>query len=126
VGVKRPLYCTSLGKAIAAYLPADEIEDALASGSMERLTPHTIIHAGRLKKEFAKIRLCGYAVDDEEAVMGVRCVAAPIFDESGKVTAAISASGPVTRVTAEKARAFAAAVRKGAYVISSRLGYSGL
>jgi len=126
VGSRRPLYCTSLGKAIAAYLSAEEIEEVLASRTMERFTPHTITHAGRLKKEFTKIRQCGYAMDDEEAVLGARCVAAPIFDESGKVTAAISTSGPITRVTAEKARVFAAAVKKGAHVISSRLGYSGL
>ena len=126
MGARRPLYCTSLGKAIAAYLPPEELEDVLASRSMERFTPHTITNTARLKKEFAKIRQCGYAMDDEEAVLGARCVAAPIFDESGKVTAAISTSGPITRVTAEKARVFAAAVKKGAHVISSRLGYSGL
>jgi DNA-binding IclR family transcriptional regulator len=126
VGARRPLYCTSLGKAMAAYLPGEDLEDVLASRSMERFTPHTITTAARLKKEFAKIRQCGYAMDDEEAVLGARCVAAPIFDESGKVTAAISTSGPITRMTTEKARVFAAAVKKGAHVISSRLGYAGL
>lgn len=126
VGARRPLYCTSLGKAIAAFLPAEEVDEVLGSRAMERFTPHTITNPARLKKEFAKIRQYGYAMDDEEAVLGARCVAAPVFDEAGKVTAAISTSGPITRMTAEKARVYAAAVKKGAHVISTRLGYSGL
>jgi IclR family KDG regulon transcriptional repressor len=124
-GARRPIYCTSLGKAMAAYLPQDEAEELLGGLSYEKFTPRTLIQPARLKREFAKIREQGFAVDDEEAVPGARCVAAPIFGAGGKVAAAISVSGPITRVTTDKLQPLSAAVKKAASVISTRLGFSG-
>jgi DNA-binding IclR family transcriptional regulator len=124
-GARRPIYCTSLGKAMAAYLPHDEAEEMLGGLTYERLTPRTLVQPARLKREFAKIREEGFAVDDEEAVPGARCVAAPIFDAGGKVAAAISVSGPITRITTDKLQPLSAAVKKAAGVISTRLGFSG-
>jgi IclR family acetate operon transcriptional repressor len=67
--------------------------------------------------------LQGYALDDEEAVLGARCIAAPIFDASGKVLGGISVSGPLTRITEEKIPLFAGIVKKAARSVSGRLGY---
>jgi DNA-binding IclR family transcriptional regulator len=123
VGMRRPLYCTALGKAILAYSPPQETESVLPSLTFERLTPRTFTDVSRFKKELAKVRQQGFALDDEEAGLGARCVAAPILDESEKVTAAISVSGPITRINRDRIQAFAAAVMDGARSISARLGY---
>jgi DNA-binding IclR family transcriptional regulator len=124
VGMRRPLHSTALGKAMLAFTPAEERDAALASLRFERFSPHTITTLPRFRKELAKIGQHGYAVDDEEAGMGSRCVAATIFDQSGKVAAAISVSGPITRVNQQRLLTFAAAVRDGARHISQRLGYA--
>ncbi len=123
VGARRPLYCTALGKAMIAHLPAEEMKELVPSLSFERLTPRTITQPAKLKKELAKIRLQGYALDDEEAVLGARCIAAPIFDAGGKIIAGMSVSGPLTRITEEKVTLFAAIVKKAAQSVSRRLGY---
>jgi IclR family KDG regulon transcriptional repressor len=120
------MYCTSLGKAIAAYLPAAEMDELVAGLTFERLTPRTLTQPSKLKRELAKINQLGFAIDEEEAVTGARCIAAPIFDINGKVAAAISVSGPITRITSEKMPALITAVKKAGGVISTRLGYSNL
>ncbi len=66
----------------------------------------------------------GYALDDQETDLGARCVAAPILDESGKVAAALSVSGPTTRITRECVAAFAQATKRAARSISAQLGHS--
>ena len=124
VGMHRPLYCTALGKVLLANLSEEESNQLISSISFERFTPHTLTKPNKLKKELASVRQSGYALDNQEAVLGSRCVAAPIFDETSKAAAAISVSGPVTRVSLEKARIFGAEARKAARVISARFGYS--
>lgn len=126
IGLRRPIYCTALGKALVACLPDEEREQLLSSLGLERLTPHTITRPARLRKELAAVRQQGYAVDHEEAVLGARCVSAPIRDETGKVTAAVSVSGPITRISRQKIPFFAAAVSEAARAISARLGFSEL
>ena len=121
VGSRRPLHCTSLGKAMAAYLPANELQDLLKSIKLERQTSKTIVQKTKFEKELGKIRQRGYAVDDEEAVMGARCVAAPIADGGGKVVAGLSVSGPVTRITANRIAPLAALLKEAAASISVRL-----
>jgi len=70
------------------------------------------------------VKARGYAMDNEEAYLGSRCFAAPIFEQGGKVVAAISVSGPTSRVTREKVPLFAGAVTLAARTISRHLGYS--
>src|SRR5262249_54936099 len=118
VGSRRPLHCTSLGKAMAAYLPAQELQDLLKSIKLERLTPKTIVQRSKFEKDLVRVRQRGYAVDDEEAVLGARCVAAPIADESGKVVAGLSVSGPVTRITLARIGPLAALLKQAAVSIS--------
>lgn len=123
VGARRPLYCTALGKAILSHLPAEEVDDLLRSLSYERFTPHTMTQPGRLKKDLAKTRLRGFALDDEEAVLGARCIAAPVFDGNARVIGGLSVSGPITRITQDKIGPFASILKKAAQSISRRLGY---
>src|SRR5262245_28704817 len=124
IGMRRPLNCTALGKAILAYLPTEEREEVFSSLTFERFTRYTVPDLPRLKKELAKVRQQGYALDEQETVLGARCVAAPITDQSGKVAAAISVSGPTTRITREKIQSIAGAVKEGAQAVSALLGYS--
>jgi IclR family acetate operon transcriptional repressor len=122
-GVRRPLYCTALGKAILSHLPEEETKELIGSLTFERLTPRTLNQPAKLKKDLVKSRLQGYALDNEEAVLGARCIAAPIFDANQKVIGAASVSGPLTRITTEKVTAFGALVKEAAHSISVRLGY---
>src|SRR5262249_58659808 len=92
--------------------------------AFEKFTPHTVKNVAQLRKDFAQIRQRGYAIDNEEAYLGSRCIGAPIFESSGKIAAAVSVSGPTTRVTREKIPVFAAAAKNAAIAISRSLGYS--
>src|SRR5580693_10718344 len=124
VGSWRPIYCTAMGKALAAFLPLEEKEHVLGSLKFERLTPHTITQPLRLRRELESIRQRGYGLDDEEATLGARCISAPIVIDQGKVAAAISVAGPVTRIGRDKIPFLAKAVMTSAKAISARLDAS--
>lgn len=123
-GMHRPLVSTALGKALLAFLPSEQREELLPGLEFERLTSHSIPNVARLKKELIRIVQQGYALDDQETDLGARCVAAPILDQSGKVAAAISVSGPTTRITRERVAPFAQAIKRAARAISAQLGHS--
>ena len=91
--------------------------------AFERFTPHTVKNVAQLRKEFAQIRQRGYSIDNEEAYLGSRCIGAPILEASGKIAAAVSVSGPTTRVTREKVPVFGTAAKNAASAISRSLGY---
>jgi DNA-binding IclR family transcriptional regulator len=124
VGIRRPVYCTALGKVMLAFVPEEEQQYFFEGMSFERFTPHTVKGVAQLRKDFASIRQRGYSIDNEEAYLGSRCIGAPIFEASGKIAAAVSVSGPTTRVTREKVSTFAAAARSAAMAVSRSLGYS--
>jgi DNA-binding IclR family transcriptional regulator len=102
LGALTPAYCTGLGKAVLAFLPDDELEDYLRSVEWVAMSPKTITTPEKLKTEIQKIRKRGYAIDSEELSLGLRCVAAPIFDHKGRPTYAMSVSGPTQRMTKKK------------------------
>lgn len=124
VGMRRPLHCTALGKAILAYMTEEEQKRLLSSLMLERFTPNTLTQLMRLNRDLAKTHQRGYSLDDEEAYLGSRCLGAPIFNEAGKVVAAVSVSGPTTRVTRAKLPAFASTLKEAAKAISEQLGHS--
>lgn len=122
VGIRRPYYCTSLGKAILANMKDEQRrEDLISSVRFEAATPRSITTVGRLKKQLLTIRKRGYSLDDEEAVAGIRCLGAAIYDKDGEAVAAISVAGPAVRVTSEKVPQFSAEVCKAARKISRLL-----
>jgi DNA-binding IclR family transcriptional regulator len=121
VGMRRPLICTALGKAILAFLPLEQREEMLASLTFDRVTRRTITDAARLRKELVKILRRGFALDDQETDLGARCIAAPILDGSGKIMAALSISGPIARISRDKIQSFANSAKSAAKDISSRL-----
>jgi len=121
-GMKRPLHCTALGKALLAYLPASDQERLLNSLTLERQTPRTITSRTALRKEIANICERGYAIDDEEATLGARCVAAPVLDSREHAIASISLAGPVSRIPRAKIPSLGKALQRTANAISVRIG----
>lgn len=92
IGSMAPLHCTALGKAFLAFGPA-----AMPVG-LDGYTPKSITKPAALDAEIAATRKRGFAVDDEEFTMGIRCVAVPIYDSLGRMVAAIGVSGPTARI----------------------------
>ena len=105
LGALAPAYCTGLGKAVLAFLPDHELEDYLQSVEWVAMSPKTIKTPEKLKVDIEKIRKRGYAIDDEELSLGLRCVAAPVFDHTGRPTYAMSVSGPTQRMSKKKLHA---------------------
>jgi DNA-binding IclR family transcriptional regulator len=124
VGTRRSLHVTALGKALAAFLPAEPRENILSTISFQKSTDRTIMNLLQFRQELDKIRRQGYAVDDEEAVQGARCVSAPILNSDSEPIAAVSVSGPVTRVSPNQVAGLAGAVRSAARSISAAMGLS--
>ncbi len=117
-------YATASGKAILAHLPEAQVQEVLEGFRFEAFTARTITSLAALQNHFLQIREKGYAVDDEERYIGVRCLAAPIFDYRNKVVAAIGISGPTTRITLDSIVPFSRVVLKAANAISRDLGNS--
>ena len=122
LGSRAPAHCTSVGKALLAYQTPEVIQQIIDNG-LRRYTPNTITEGPRLIEELASVRQKGYAVDDEEIESGLRCVAAPIRDHSGRVVAAISVAAPVQRMTKKNLQTTVPSVVSAAEAISRRLGY---
>ena len=121
IGARVPLYCTSLGKAILAWYPPDQVEEIISRGLPPR-TPHTVASAEALRAELQRVRAQGFAVDDQENEMGVRCVGAPVFDYTARVIGAISVSGPASRISPERSLELGPLVRDAASEVSRRMG----
>ena len=124
VGTRRSVHVTALGKALVAFLPEEDRRTILDSIAFQASTPKTIGNLVQFRQELEKIRRQGYAVDDEEAVQGARCVSAPILNSTGMPIAAVSVSGPVTRVAPSLVSALAGAVTSAAHAISTAMGFS--
>jgi DNA-binding IclR family transcriptional regulator len=123
VGGVVPAYCTSLGKTLLAFMAAGELEPWLHAQALKPMTPGTITSPRRLLKELRAIRDRGYAVDEQEHEVGVRCVAAPVWNHSGAVVAAVSVAGPADRMPQPLLNSgMAAAVVAAARAISIELG----
>jgi DNA-binding IclR family transcriptional regulator len=102
MGALAPAYCTALGKAMLAFM-SERLRDAyIDSVEMVPMSPNTITTADMLIAELEKIRRCGYAIDNEELTIGLRCVAAPVFDYTGTASYAVSVSAPTLRMPEEK------------------------
>ncbi len=122
LGSRSPVHASGVGKAMLASLNEAEVNRLLQRRGLARFTEHTIDTPSELRAELEQIRHQGYALDDEEHAIGLRCVAANIFDENGKALAAISLSGPKARITDTRLAELGAAVRQTAKQISKALG----
>jgi len=123
IGRRNPVHCTSVGKAILAFLPESEADDILRQHGLKRLTPKTMTTPAELKADLKLIRDRGYAIDNEENEEGVRCIGAPVLDHSGRPIAAISISAPSFRLPLDKVPTVAVSVCRAALALSQESGY---
>ncbi len=123
VGARDDLHTTSLGKAMLAFWPEPELEAFLGRGRLRQKTANTIVGPTALKRELARTRERGYAVDDEENELGARCVGAPVFDHRAAVAGAISISGPASRLTFDRLAVVAVSLVAASQQVSERMGY---
>ncbi len=124
LGSRIGLHCSSVGKVLLAHMENGEAEAIITKTGLTKRTANTITDPARLMRYLASVRKNGYAIDDEENEEGIRCVAAPIRDESGKVKAAMSISGPTTRITLDRIETdLKNRVRETANQISAKIGY---
>jgi len=119
-GERTPLHSTALGKVLLAFLPESEINTILSEQPLIRKTPQTITRKAHLLEHLASVREQGVAIDLEENLSGVTCIAAPIFDHAHRVIAAFSISGPSARMNA-KLNAVKDDVRAAALIVTRML-----
>lgn len=98
VGGSGSMHCTGSGKLFLTQYTDKQLDDYVANVGLQPLTVHTVTNKKELVYELESCKAKGYAVDDEECEIGMRCVAAPIYDINGKIIAVISISGPVSRM----------------------------
>jgi len=126
VGSRNPAYSSALGKMLLAYSPKEDVERLIQESKLSRRTNHTITDPSQLKEHLKNVRIQGYAVDDEENEIGIRCIAAPVFDAKGVPVTAISISGPAFRVTKRAIQdTIKKEVTRAASEISHLLGFTG-
>jgi DNA-binding IclR family transcriptional regulator len=122
-GAMRPLANTALGKALVAFKQPDIARRYMARMPFKAYTPNSITSPRAFQAEIARVRARGYAIDDEEYALGMRCVAAPVFNFSGRVVAAMGISGPSFSLTPEHIEVHQVVVREYATRLSRILGY---
>lgn len=124
VGKRAPMHCTGVGKAILAYMEMEYLEKHIFNKPLSKMTEKTITTPEVLMDELKLIKSRGYAIDDEEIEIGLRCVAAPILNYKGYPVAAISISAPYRKITDEVIEEVARDVQHYTKEISKRMGYS--
>ena len=124
MGKAAPFHCTGVGKAVLSFLDDQTMNQIMQSHNFKIFTPNTIATPEALLKEIDKIRHTGYCIDNEEIEIGLRCVAAPIFNRKREVVGALSIAGPAARILHQDEDKIAEDVRKVSMMISERLGYS--
>jgi len=122
VGQRVHMHHSATGKVLLAYLPDDQVEQIAASTGLPKATDGTISSLQALRDHLVHVRAQGYAIDDEETMLGLRGVAVPVFDHSGRVVAALGAGGTVFEV-AGNIKEIIAEVKKAATDLSTKLGY---
>ncbi|MER6305897.1 IclR family transcriptional regulator [Streptomyces sp. NPDC001657] len=125
-GRRLPAHCTAVGKMLLAALPADELELRIEeAGELDAMTHHSITDPEALRAALAVVRERGIAIEHRESNPDVNCVAAPVWDGTGRVVAALSISVPVIRWSEERETELAELAAKGASDLSVRLGHRG-
>lgn len=122
-GTRMPLHATAMGKVLLAHLPTTTRAAMLATLEWKPFTPHTITSSTGLEAALTTIARQGYAVDNEEYALGIRCIAAPIADYSGRVVAGVSVTALATRLPSEREMAVAGTLKLACAHISQSLGF---
>jgi IclR family acetate operon transcriptional repressor len=121
-GGRVKMHCSGVGKAILAWLPEREVGKVLERHGLPRVTERTLTTPKALRADLELVRRRGYAVDDEEHAVGLRCVAAPILDEHGAPLAGLSVSGPTARIPDHRVSLLGALVAQAAGAVTAEIG----
>ncbi len=121
-GQRDAAHSSGLGKVLLAALPQAEVDEIIAARGLPQRTPTTLITPEKLHAALDEVRDQGYAIDDEESVLGLTCIAAPVFDDRGRVIGAVSISGLTNEYAEPNRTAYIAAVQQAANGISQRFG----
>lgn len=121
-GGRVPLHCSSVGKALLSAMPDGQLAAVLHRRGLPRVTVKTLATTPALRADLARSRERGYAIDDEEHAVGLRCIAAVVFDENADPLAAVSLSGPMARIPDERIPLLGGLVRRTADAITAQLG----
>ncbi len=125
VGFRAPVHVTAVGKAFLAFSSPALVDQVLRSRPLLRYTEHTITDRETFVAHLKSIRRQGFAVDNEEHRLTIRCVGAPILDHGGAPVAAVSIAGPMFRLSNRRIRMLATLVKEAAARISAALGHAG-
>ncbi len=123
LGLRADVHCTAEGKVLLAHLPREKIENILDKRPMQQYTVNTVTDINNMLAHLEKVRNQGYAINAEELAEGLRAVAAPVFDHTGQVIAALSISGPTSRLTLERIARLVTVLKEASSSVSHRLGY---
>lgn len=121
-GTLSQMHASGIGKALLAQMDAARLQRVLGQARMERFTEHTLTARDALLADLAACRARGYAIDAEERNLGMRCIAAPVFDMNGEAVAGISISGPTSRIGTSQVAEYSAAVVRAARDLSAAIG----
>jgi DNA-binding IclR family transcriptional regulator len=121
VGKRTPAHASALGKVLLAHVPDADL-DALVRRGLARFTPRTITEPAALREALHQIRANGWALDDEEMEVGLRCLGAPITDHSGRPCACVAVSAPAARMDAQRIANLTPLLKSTAARISRMLG----
>ena len=125
VGARLPAYCTAAGKIQLAYMTDEELDSYFPTRELKAYTPNTITDKDTLKKHLQLVAEQGYAIDNEELDLGVRCVGAPIRDYTRRIVGAVSISGPSMRFSDERLeKELIPLVTRAGEEISTKLGFN--
>ncbi len=121
-GTMAPMHVSGIGKALLAWYPDDKVAGILTRKGMERFTSLSLSSESSLRRDLARTRERGFAIDDQERNEGMRCVAAPIFNAHGEPVAGLSISGPAFRMGLTEANRFGALVQGAADKVTVATG----
>jgi IclR family acetate operon transcriptional repressor len=121
-GSRSLMHASGVGKALLAGFPETRVKQILYAKGLQRFTEKTRVDPAELFTELAESRTRGWAIDDEERTPGMRCIAAPIYNELGETIAAVSISGPTVRLTSQRLGEFGPLVMRAAEQITSSIG----
>lgn len=123
IGSQLPINISAAGMVLVAFLKAEELDSLLSEQKFPKNTPKTTTDPDKLRKILKTIARQGYAFDDQQYAIGIRCIAAPIYDYTGHVIAAINVTGSLLSFTDERIEAFVEKVKRAAESASRKMGY---
>lgn len=121
-GTRAHMHASGIGKALLAHLDADNLDDWMRKKGLAAYTQNTICEPQALRTELGITRTRGWAIDNEERTLGMRCVAAPIYNSYGEAIAGISVSGPTVRIPDRVLNEYGILVRRAADLVTESIG----